>query len=109
MHSWHPQIFDRICRGLFEALRPMSHHLLVPSLLRYAGKEVHLLPAPADCTQLRLRYMKFGENRSCGGDPVCIGDGRGEGDQARAMVVVQMAGSSGESDMDAHAHPRICR
>jgi hypothetical protein len=87
MHSWQPQIFDRTCRGLFDALRPMLHHLLAPSLPGYAGKELDRLPTPADCTQLGLGYTKFAENGSYGGDPVYLDDGVGQRDQTQAWVV----------------------
>jgi hypothetical protein len=59
----------------------MLHHLLTPPLLRYAGKQIDALPAPAACTQLGLRYMKFRENGPHGGDPVYLSDGAGERDE----------------------------
>ncbi|PWI08365.1 hypothetical protein DIZ27_23290 [Streptomyces sp. NWU339] len=64
MHSMQPHTLLRICRGLFEALRPMLHHLFAHFLLGYQGDHVDGIPAPADCTGLRLRHHEFGENRA---------------------------------------------
>jgi hypothetical protein len=40
----------------------MVHHLLAPSLLRNARRQIDGRPAPADCTQLRLWNYKFAED-----------------------------------------------
>lgn len=37
----------------------MLHHLLAPSLVRYAERDFDTFPAPADCTELGLVDYKF--------------------------------------------------
>jgi hypothetical protein len=106
MHAGHPQAFDRICRGLFEALRPMVHHLLVPPLLGYAGGQVDRFPAPADCTELGLFDDEFPKDGAYEGDRVWRreitrnGDGSGVGIEAGKRV------GRIKPNADTHAHPQ---
>ena len=109
MHAGHPQAFDRICRGLFEALRPMVHHLLAPPLLRYAGGQVDRFPAPADCTELGLFDDEFAKDgadechRLWWFEVTWDSDDSGVGIEGRKRV------GRIEPNADTHARPQDCR
>lgn len=87
----------------------MLDHLSAPSLLRYAREQCHRLPAPADCTQLRLLRLKFRQNSTERSHSVCVIEDLREGDRIGVSIVDTGLDAGAESDADAHEYPRFRR
>lgn len=84
----------------------MLHHLVTPSLTWYAGSQIDLGPAPADCTELGLGDYQFVKDGADERDGVCWVKVPRHPDRAGLGVKGRRHVGRVKLDADTHVHPR---